>query len=360
MKIPFFTLERQNKKIGNDIKRAISEVVDSGIYSNGSKTKEFQDRWSELNNVKYTVFTGSGTNAIEIALKCYEINNDKVLVPTNTFIASASQIRSNSHVEFIDSDITCNLDIDTISEIHAKCLIGVNLYGQPLNFDKLKTKLNTKTKFLLDACQSHFSTYKNKPVAEYAEITVFSFYTTKSLGGAGEGGCLCTDNEEYAKYAVSLRDHGRSNLGYSHDYISGNLRGDEIQSAILLEKLKQKDEIIECRLNAVSRYRKNLEKCDRIKLLPINEESLTVNYVMPIFVENRDVVKDKLSKIGIATMVHYPIPLHLQPAFKLYNDISLPVAEKQCKTEISLPLFYGITDSEIDYTSDAVLASSHL
>lgn len=347
MKIPFFTLERQNKKIGAEIKKAISKVIDSGIYVDGPKTKEFEEKWSELNQVKHTILTSSGTSALEMAIKCLR-DNDDFLVPTNTFFASASQIPFHL-IKFIDSDDSCNLDINLLDKHDDNInLIGVNLYSQPLDFDKLFKKIN-KRKFILDACQSAFSTYKNKPVASYCRLTAFSFYCTKIVGVFGELGCLCTNDDSLVDYIKSLRNHGRNKEGYQHDYVSGNLRGDEIQAAILLVKLKYMSEIIEQRINTVERYRKNLSGNSKIKLLPELSNCKVVNYVMPVFISNRDKVRDKLKQKGIDTLVHYPLCLHEQKPFKqLASPGDFPVAENQARTELSLPLFYEITDSEVD------------
>jgi dTDP-4-amino-4,6-dideoxygalactose transaminase len=355
-KIPFFTVARQNAEIISDLEGEIKKVIDGGIYADGPKTKEFERVWSELNGVKHTIFTGSGTAALEIGLKCLDVGKDTpVMVPTNTFIASASQlIPLDAEVKFLDSDESCNLNIDSLGGHNYGHLIGVNLYGQPLDLDKIFKKVK-KEKFLLDACQSHFAEYKGKPCASYCGVSVFSFYVTKLLGAKGEAGCLCTNDNSLAEYARSLRNHGRSKDGYTHEYISGNLRGDEIQAAILLVKLKQKSEIINQRIQAVARYRKNLQNNPKIKLLP--EIPGTVNYVMPVFVKEREEVRNKMLELGVGTLTHYPVSLNNQPAFSYlgYSRGDFPVAEEQCDTEISLPLFYGITDEEIDLASQAVL-----
>lgn len=353
MKIPFFTLSRQNKNIGKNIKKLISDVIDSGIYSDGPKIKEFELKWSEINKVKHTIFTSSGTSALEIAIKCLN-SKEKFIVPTNTFFASASQVPAKNGIEFIDSDQSGNMDISKISNLQTQPIIGVNLYGQPLNIDALFSKRNKKY-IILDLCQSHFSTYKGKSCASYVNISTFSFYTTKVISGAGESGCICTDNDNFADYAKSLRNHGRVIDGYNHKYISGNLRGDEIQAAILLEKLNQKDEIVMSRLESVRQYRHNFIGNKFIRLLPDIRNAMTVNYVMPIYVNNREKIIDKLSKQSISTMIHYPVPLHLQPAFTKFYNKNCKNAESQCLTELSLPLFYGITPTEIDYVSEQVI-----
>ncbi|MDP2692078.1 MAG: DegT/DnrJ/EryC1/StrS family aminotransferase [bacterium] len=356
--IKFFTLEKQNKLIGKKIKKALSRVVDSGIYVNGPETRKFEEEWSKINGCKYTVFCGSGTAALEIALKCVGVRSgDKVLTTANSFLASTSCILSAGAVpDWVDTDENAQISIwDLEQKLNSEyaAILPVNLYGFNCDLDKIQMlSKKFRVPVVLDAAQAHFCNYKGNPLTDFADIVCTSFYVSKSLGSYGESGAIMTNNEDLYKLALSFRNHGRDEEGYSHNRIYGNGRGDEFQAAILLEKLKIKSHIIENKLRIQKLYYKNLKHQN---LIHPDAGSLIINYVFPVFVpeDERGYIIESMKSKGIQLMIHYPQSI---PSLRCFSHLSLPNdflrSNKQCSTEISLPSYPELTDSEINYISE--------
>lgn len=361
MNVKFYDGKQQDQNIIGEIKYQINQVIERNIFVDGPETRAFEEEWAIENGVQYCVLTANGTSALEIALNALEIRGQSIATTTNSFFATASCIATENYKEpfFIDTDETCNIDLNELEKAYNyKGVIGVNLYGNTLDHKRLQDICqNKKAKLILDLAQSHYSKYEGRNPAEFCDVGCFSFYTTKTLGCFGELGCIVTDNQDIMERAKCLRNHGREKEGYSHVVNSGNMRGDEIQAAIIRVKNKYKDYYINERLKIAARYKNNLKDVPYLELLKQNPYcTQLVNYVFPVFSWKRDDLKTFLKQNGIDTMIHYPYPL---PALKVYQgkyaEGVYDNARKQCDKQLSLPFYAGLSNDSIDYVSEKVI-----
>jgi dTDP-4-amino-4,6-dideoxygalactose transaminase len=362
--VPFFCSDVQDAPFKDEIRNAIDQVLCNRVYVDGEETAKFEEEWGNEVGTKYCVFTSNGTSALEIALRSIQIWPEVITTP-NSFFASSSAILAARHkISFYDTDETCNLDIKKVmGRLYGRygAILTVDLYGNPIDHPALQEYcLKNKIWKIADQAQAHYTLYRplsKFPVSpsRFSDISCYSFYSTKTLGCYGEAGCLCTNNEEIAEKARSLRNHGLTEKLYHHQYISGNLRGQEFQAAILRVKHGHKDYYIEERLKLSEQYTKNFSDYPEI-LLKVNPDcTRLVRYAYTIFHPQRNRLRQHLADQGISTNIHYPIPLHLQPAFSYlgYHPGDMPNAERQCNEVLSLPFYAGFKD--VDYVSEKVL-----
>lgn len=363
MKIDFFRPDIQDTSFRAEIDAAVKRVLDSNVFVDGEETRKFEEEWGEEVDTKHCVFTSNGTSALEIAVRCCEIEIDggQIATTPNSFFASSSCIASQMYDPyFVDTDETCNLDLSQLTgrgKWDFEAILAVDLYGNSLDHALLSDIAVDPLEIpvILDLAQAHFCLYEGKSPTQFADVSCYSFYSTKTLGCYGEAGCLCTDDDGVAERARSLRNHGLTNRLYRHQYISGNMRGQEIQAAILRVKLGHKDYYIEERLKLAEQYNKNFSSHPEI-LLKVNPDcTRLVRYAYTIFHPRRNDLRKYLGEQGIHTNIHYPIPLHLQPAFSYLNHQpgDMPNAERQCNEVLSLPFYAGFKD--VDYVSEKVL-----
>lgn len=360
MNVKFFDVATQDAPIQQEIRAAINRVLDKGIFVNGPETAKFEEEWAAENGVKYCVLTSNGTSALELALKSLEIQGKSIATTANSFFATASCIATENytHPFFIDTDHTCNIDLDRLESAHNyDGIIAVNLYGNPCDHETLQRIARGKrVPLILDLAQSHYTKYKSKNPTEFCDVGCFSFYTTKTLGCYGECGALVTDDENVMLAAKCLRNHGRDEDGYSHSKNSGNHRGSEIQSAVLRVKNLHKDYYINERIKVANRYKTNLSSLSYLLLHENWDATRIVNYVFPIFTPRRNELKAYLEKEGIQTMIHYPTPLPAQKVYQnKYQMTAYPNAVRQCNETLSLPYYAGIPEDQVDFVSEKIL-----
>ncbi len=357
--IPLVDLKKQYHTIKKPVQKAINAVLERGDFILGSDLTLFENEFAGFCQAQYAVGTDSGTGALELALHAAGIKqNDEVIVPVFTFYATASAVASTGATPvFCDSDPnTANIDpqkIETLITPKTKAIMPVHLFGQPCDIEPILA-IAKKHKLLLieDSAQAHgallhFKNGKTMKTGSIGDMACFSFYPGKNLGAYGDGGMILTNNKEFADRARLLRDYGRTGK-YEHSLLGFNRRLDTLQAAILRVKLKKLSSWNKKRVANGKLYDKLLKELGifTFTILPFAE---TVRHVYALRIKNRDRLAEYLKEKGVATGVHYPIPLHLQKAFAYLNYQSgdFPVAESISQEILSLPIFPELTSAQI-------------
>ena len=361
--IPFLDLKVINQKYEKDFIKVLRKIVDSGWYIRGEEVEKFEYEFSEYCGVDNTIGVANGLDALSLIIRAYkELNvfsdNDEIIVPANTYIASILAITENNLKPIlIEPDIN-NFLIDSkkIEEkitSKTKAIMVVHLYGQTCNMSEIR-KISKKynLKIIEDSAQSHGAKYQNKFSGNLGDASGFSFYPVKNLGALGDAGCVTTRDSKLSEIIRALSNYG-SSTKYKNQYKGINSRLDELQAAFLRIKLRYQNEEIEERRKTADYYLNNISN-SRI-ILP--KLSIRDNHVWHLFVirtENRENLKNHLLRSGIQTMIHYPIPPHNQLAFKEWKNLSFPITEKIHKQVLSLPLFPGLKQSDLNHIVNSI------
>ena len=374
MAIKYLDLKRINKSFGDDLFKSANKVLNSGWYLKGDETSAFENEFAEYVGTKYCIATGNGLDAITLILEAWKqmygwTAGDEVIVPANTFIATVLAI---SRVGL--KPILCDPHIDnpTIDEAliercvtyRTKAIIPVHLYGQMCNMDAINKIARSHGLLVLeDACQAHGAIYNSsigleltslfgKRAGNNSEAAAFSFYPGKNLGCMGDGGAVTTNNKELADYVRMLANYGQQQK-YVHEYQGFNSRMDEVQAAILRVKLPRLDKDNARRLEIAHYYSTHI--CHpAVQILPFVGNNSHVYHVYAIKCRNRDRLREILAENGIETLIHYPIPVHRQEAYKEYATLHLPVSDNWAEEELSLPISPVMTDEEVNQVVDCI------
>lgn len=359
MKILQNNLKLQHDLFKDEYNNKAVEVLNSGWYILGNEVNEFEKEFALYTDSKYCVGVASGMDALTIAFRMIGIKeNDEVIVCSNSYIACVMGITLNNGTPIlVEPDEYDNLDANKIEEKitdKTKAILAVHLYGQSCDMDKimdLAKKYNLKV--IEDCAQAHGTMWKNKKVGSIGDIGCWSFYPTKNLGGFGDGGAITTNNEDYYNEAKVIRNYGSKRIHYENDIIGMNSRLDELQAGLLRVKLKHLDELNEERNRIANRYLSGINN-DLIKPLLTRPGSNNVYHQFVIHSEKRDELIEYLNSYEIGTIIHYPIPPHLQKAYAYlgYKEGDFPIAERYAKEVLSLPMYNGMTDEELDYVID--------
>lgn len=344
----------------DDIKKAVLEVLDGGWYILREKVHEFERKFAEFCDVKNGVCVSSGTAAIFLSLLALDIKHgDEVIVPSFSFIASATPvIHLGAKPVFVDIDPeTYTIDPEKTREAvteRTKAIIPVHLYGHPANMDVIVDIAEENSLHIIeDAAQAHGAEYKGRKVGGIGHVACFSFYPSKNMTVCGDGGIVVTNNEEIAEKVRMIRDHGRREK-YIFRMIGYNLRFNEIQAAIGIRQLEKLPEWNEARRNIARMYNQALEN---VVITPIEKPwAKHVYHLYVIRTEKRDELREFLKQQGISTGVHYPVPIHEQPAITNVLGIqpSLPNTEKFAEEVLSLPMYPTLTKGEVAYISEKI------
>jgi dTDP-4-amino-4,6-dideoxygalactose transaminase len=338
------------------MEEAVKKILDHGLFTLGPEVEAFEEAFAAYCDVSHCIGVSSGTAALILALKALGIGpGDEVITASQTFIATAEAI---SHVGarpvFVDIDpVTYTVDPGAVEEAitpRSKALIVVHLYGQMADMDPLLELAESHGLVVIeDAAQAHGALYKGKRAGSLGHAACFSFYPSKNLGAAGEAGCVVTSDSSVADALRRLRDHGQARKHYHVD-IGFNFRMESIQGAILSLKLPHLDEWNQARVERAARYSALLEGTPLV-LPKARGPGQHVYHLYVVCTEARDALREALLEAGIATGLHYPVPVHLQPAYAFlgYEPGSLPVTERVAKQGLSLPLFPELTESQQDY-----------
>ena len=354
MNIPLVDLRRQYLSIKKEVDQAIQEVIDNSAFIMGENVQEFENEFAEFCGVRYGVGTSSGTTALHLALVvCGIKQGDEVITVPYTFIATTEAISyTGAKAVFVDiEDRSYTMDAEKIEEAiteRTRAIIPVHLFGHPADMDKI-TKIAKKHNLIVieDACQAHGAEYKGKKVGSLGDIAAFSFYPGKNLGAYGDAGMAVTNNEEFAEKMRLLRNHGR-NKRYYHQIEGYNYRLDTIQAAILRVKLRHLEEWTEKRRRNAKLYNKLL-KGSGVKTPVEMEYAKHVYHLYVIKTEKREKLYSRLKENGISAAVHYPLPLHLQEAYRYlgWKKGDFPISEACSERLLSLPMFPELTTDEI-------------
>lgn len=356
MKIPFVTFRPMEKELKSELEAAFERVFKNSWYIAGKEDEKFEKEFALFCNTRYCVGCGNGLDALMLSLKALDIKaGDEVIVPSNTYIATVLAITYAGGVPvFVEPDIqTYNIDPDKIEEKinkKTKAIMPVHLYGQPCDMDKILYVADKYKLYIVEDCaQAHGAKYRGKKVGSFGDISGFSFYPGKNLGALGDGGAIVTDNEYLEKRVRALGNYG-SDYKYHHVYKGNNSRLDEIQAAFLSVKLKHLERMNQERRRIANRYLNEISN-EQIVLPTVQEDTEPVWHIFSIRCQKRDKLQKYLNECQIGTNIHYPIPIHLQ---KAYADLNikkgdLPIAEVISETQLSLPMFYGMTEEEISY-----------
>ena len=355
MKINFNQLDRGYLKYKSEYDKAAIEVLESGWYTLGTRGEIFEKEFSSFLQSQYCVGLNSGLDALILAFRALGIGEgDEVIVPANTYIASVLGITENGATPiFVEPDEYYNLDVTKIEEkitSKTKALLVVHLYGQAANMVKVKEIADKHNLYLVEDCaQSHGACFDGKVTGSWGDIGCFSFYPTKNIGAFGDSGAIVTDNVELYEKIKMLRNYG-SKVKYQNEILGINSRMDEIQAALLSVKLKHYPELRKERGLAACKYLKEINN-DFVTLPKIREESEHAWHLFVLKVDQRDKFQSYLLENGILTQAHYPIPPHLSEAYKYLGHKlgEYPITENYANTVVSIPLYDGITDQEIDY-----------
>jgi dTDP-4-amino-4,6-dideoxygalactose transaminase len=359
--IPFLDLVGQYRQIKEEIDEAIARVLNSGQFVLGSEVAGFEEEFAAYCQAKHAVALNSGTSALHLALLAAGIGpGDDVLTVSHTFVATAAAILyAGARPIFVDVDpVSYTMDpgrIEAALTPRTRAIIPVHLYGQPAELEPILEIARRRQIVLIeDAAQAHGAEYHGRRVGALGDIGCFSFYPGKNLGAYGEGGCVVTNNPAYAKAVRVLRDWGQE-VRYRHVRKGYNYRLEAIQGAILRVKLRHLERWTELRRSLATAYDRLLAGAGVIcpRVLP---ERRHVFHIYAIRCQQRDALQQALRDQNLQTGIHYPIPVHLQPAYADlgYKAGDFPTTEAIAAEELSLPLFPELTEEQVAQVADAV------
>lgn len=363
--VRFVDLGAMHQEVYDELHEAVRSSIDRGDYILGGAVGQFEEEFARYCEAETCVSVDSGTSAIELALRAAGVGpGDEVIVPANTFIATALGVHHAGATTVLAdvNPVTYNLDPEQFEKAitpRTKAVIPVHLYGQPADMDEINRIAKAHGLVVVeDACQAHGSYYKGRRAGSLGDIAAFSFYPGKNLGACGDGGAVTTSNPEFAEKLRLLRNYGQK-VKYHHMMKGFNRRLDTLQASILRVKLERLDEWNQARDRAASRYAELLAPIGlTVPTIAAGNQHVWHLYVVEF--ADRESVQKALDAANIQTGVHYPIPIHLQPAFSDlgHGEGSFPVTEEASKKILSLPMHPKLTDSEIERVAAAL--SSHL
>lgn len=361
MDIPFVSFLPMENELNQDLHEAFERVFRNSWYIRGRECEAFEKAFAEYCGVEYCVGVGNGLDALMLSLKALEIGTgDEVIIPANTFIATALAVTYvGARPVPVDADTrTFNIDSEKIEAAITKrtrAIIPVHLYGQACNmFPIMEIANRHKLRIVEDCAQAHGATYKGRKVGTFGDAAAFSFYPGKNLGALGDAGAVVTNDVKLTKKVRALGNYG-SDYRYHHVYKGNNSRLDEFQAAFLSAKLHHLDKMNTERRRIADRYLNEITNTKVI--LPVVEKDVVpVWHIFGIRCRERDSLERYLNGAGIGTNKHYPIPLHLQECYRdlWYKEGDFPVSEEISRTELSLPMYYGMTEEQIEYVIDIV------
>lgn len=361
MKIPFVTFKPLEAELDKDLRDAFERVYTRSWYIEGVEDETFEKAFAEYCDSSYCVGVGNGLDALFLALKALGVGEgDEVIVPSNTYIATALAVTYvGATPVFVEPDIrTFNIDptkIESAITEKTKAIMPVHLYGQACDMDPIMNIAKKHNLFVVEDCaQAHGATYKGKVIGSFGDAAGFSFYPGKNLGALGDAGATVTNNEDLANEVRALGNYG-SDYKYHHVYKGNNSRLDELQAAFLAAKLPLLETVNENRRAIANKYLAGIKNPEII--LPfVPNYAVPVWHIFGIRCKRRTELEKFLNDAGIGTNKHYPIPMHLQDCYKDlgFEEGDFPIAEEISATELSIPMYYGMTDEEVQYVIDKV------
>ena len=361
MKIPFVSFLPMEKELNDEIRGAFERVFTSSWYIEGKEDEAFEQTFAEYCGVSHCVGCGNGLDALMLSLKALGVGaGDEVIVPSNTYIATALAVTYvGAAPVFVEPDIDTFLIDPALIEAkitdRTKAIMPVHLYGQACDMDPIMEIAKKHGLFVVEDCaQAHGATYKGRKVGSFGDAAGFSFYPGKNLGALGDAGAAVTNSKELADKIRALGNYG-SDYKYHHIYQGNNSRLDEMQAAFLSAKLPLLDKMNEERRRIAKMYSEGIDN-PKVITPVVREECVPVWHIYGVRCNERDALEKHLNDRGIGTNKHYPIPMHMQECYKELgiSEGALPVAEEISATELSLPMYYGMTDEQVRYVIDAI------
>jgi len=362
MNIPFLSFQKMNMQVKAEVLTSFESFFISSRYILGERVEQFEKEYAMFNNTQYCVGVANGLDALIIALKTLNIGKgDEVIVPSNTYIASWLAV---SHVGATPVPVepridTFNINIDLIENAitsRTKAIMPVHLYGQCSEMEAIMEIAKKHNLFVVeDNAQSQGATFNGKIAGSFGHINGTSFYPGKNLGAFGDAGAITTNQEDWSTRAALIRNYG-SFRKYYNEELGINSRLDEIQAGFLTIKLKYLQEWNKERNVAAQQYLERLLQCQGVTLPLLANGATSVYHLFVIRTGQRDSLQEYLKGKGVGTLIHYPVPPHLQKAYisLSYQKGDFPIAEKMADTCLSLPMFPGLSENEIDYICDAI------
>ena len=363
MQVPLLDLKAQYATIKDDVLTAVSEVLESQRCIGGPKVTELEEKIAAISDCKFAVGASSGTDAILNSLMSLDIGaGDEVITTPFTFFATVGCIaRTGAKPVFVDIDPkTYNVNPDLVEQAvteRTKAIMPVHLYGQMADQDPIMEIANKYNLAVIeDAAQSITSTYKGRKAGSIGTVGCFSFFPSKNLGGAGDGGMIVTNNEQLYNRIKIMRNHG-SNPKYYHKFVGGNFRLDPIQAAVLLVKLAHLDDWSQARRRNAAFY--NERFADTIVETPyVDSDCVSIYNQYVIRVPKRDQLVAHLREQGIGCEIYYPHPMHLQECFRDlgHKNGDFPQAEKASKEVLAIPVYPELTNAMKDYVAETIIS----
>ncbi|MEP6636085.1 MAG: DegT/DnrJ/EryC1/StrS family aminotransferase [Acidobacteriota bacterium] len=359
--VPFVDLKAQYLTIKEEIDAAIRDVVESCHFVLGEQVEAFEADFAIYCQSSYALGVNSGTSALHLALIAAGVKaGDEVITVSDTFVATAAAIRyTGARPVFVDIDPASSTMDPALLELaitpRTKVIMPVHLYGRCADMDSILEIARRHGLLVIeDAAQAHGAEYKARRAGSLGDLACFSFYPGKNLGAYGEGGAVVTNNPDYAEQIKRLRDHGQSRK-YYHDEVGYNYRMEGMQGAVLHVKLRHLDDWTAARRAHAQDYRRLLDGAG-VGLLEERANNLSAHHIFPVFTQQRDALQEHLNTRGIATGIHYPIPVHLQRG---YSDLGykvgdFPATEQACNEVLSLPMYAELSSEAVAQVADAV------
>jgi dTDP-4-amino-4,6-dideoxygalactose transaminase len=359
--VPFLDLKEQNHRIRLELQQALDGVVSGAQFILGPAVARFEKAFTQYIGVRFCVGLNNGTSALHMALRACDIGpGDEVITTPHTWISTSWAVSYvGAKPVFVDIDpVTYNIDPELVEKAitpHTKAILPVHLYGQACDMDTLCQIAERRDLPLIeDAAQAHGATYNGQRIGSFGKVSCFSFYPGKNLGAFGEGGAIVTDDEQIANRIRRLRDHAQDGR-HNHVELGYNTRMEGIQGAVLEVKMRHLDDWNAARMRHAERYHRLLADVPGIELPAVTKPGRHVWHLFVILVRgnDRDLLQKQLAEQGIATAVHYPTPVHLQPAYAHlgHRPGDFPVAEDVMGRCLSLPMFAEMTDEQIQYVA---------
>jgi dTDP-4-amino-4,6-dideoxygalactose transaminase len=363
MKVPLLDLKAEYAGLRDEILPALDRVSKNAAFIQGEEVEAFEREFAAYCGTKHSIALSNGTAALHLGLLALGVQpGDEVITSPNTFLATAEPITyCGARPVFVDIDpATANLDpklLERAISPRTRAILPVHLYGRAADMDAIRQiAAGRKIQILEDAAQAHGARYRGRRAGGLADAAAFSFYPTKNLGAYGEGGALTTNDAQIANFARAARSHGQT-ARYEHEFVGYNYRMHGFQGAVLRIKLRHLDAWTTRHQEIASEYRRFL-RGGRVEMPVDDPRDECAYHQFVIYVKNRTAVIAQLAAREIETAVHYPRPVHLQPAYSSlgYPPGTFPMAERACEHVLSLPIYAGMTAEQTSYVAESVLA----
>ncbi len=364
-RVPFVDLRARYESVKDEVDAAMGRVLESADFTLGAELEQFETAFADYVGVRFAVGVSSGTDAIELALRACGIGpGDEVIAPVNTFVATGEAVVTvGADLRLTDVDpYIFNMDpaaVESLITPRTKAIIPVHLYGQPADMDAIGGIARRHGLTVIEDCaQSHGAKWRGKKTGSFGAAGCFSFYPAKNLGAFGDAGAVVTDNQDIAEKVRMLRHHGQREKNV-HLLVGGSRRLDTLQAAVLGAMLPRLDQWNEGRRKAAGVYEELFADVKGVEVPSCSPQAEAVYHLFVIQTDGREKLRRFLTARGIDTGVHYPVPLHRQPAFRHlgYADAQFPIATRLSGRILSLPMYPELTRRQIEYVVDSIRVS---